>query len=115
MTDIIETNTTAGTTEYKQIVCTTFMEAVFENEKHVLNGWGVVSQEAYPFQHYNGLFEVNFYKNAETIKRAAEKIQAAVDGKGVWTKEDKIENMAKARETLKANREKKKINKEAEA
>lgn len=108
MSEIIETNTTEGTTEYKQIVCTTFMEAVFEIVKHTLNGWKVVEEGAYPFQHYNGLFEVNFYKNAETIRAAAEKIQAAVDGKGVWDKAKKVENMAKARQTLKANRENKK-------
>lgn len=114
MTDVIETNTTEGTTDYKQVLTPNYMEVVFEIAKHSLNGWAV-SEDAYPFAHYTGLYEVNFYKNAKTIALAVERVQAAVDGKGVWTKEDKIENMAKARETLKANREKKKINKEVEA
>jgi hypothetical protein len=108
MTDMTEINTQEGTTEYKQIVCTTFMEVVFEIAKHTLNGWKVVQEGAYPFQHYNGLFEVNFIKNAETIREAAEKIQAAVDGKGVMTKEKRVEIMNNARKVRMDNLEKKK-------
>jgi hypothetical protein len=107
MSDIQEASTQEGTTEYKQITTPNFLEIVFEIEKHVNNGWAV-SQEAYPFAHYNGLFEVNFYKNAKTINLAAERVQAAVEGKGVWTKDKKVENMNKARETRMANLEKKK-------
>jgi hypothetical protein len=107
MSDIRETSTQQGTTEYKQITTPNFLEIVFEIEKHVNNGWAV-SQEAYPFANIMGLYEVNFYKNAKTINLAAERVQAAVEGKGVWTKDKKVENMNKARETRMANLEKKK-------
>lgn len=108
MSEIIETNVVEGTTEYKQSLYVTFLEAAPDIAKHALNGWEVDEKNAYPFQHYTGLLEVNYFKNAETIRRAADKIQAAVEGKGVMTKEKRVEIMNKARETRMANLEKKK-------
>lgn len=107
MSEIIETNTTEGTTEYKSLVTPNFLELVYDMEKHLQNGW-IVSQEAYPVANILGLYEVNLVKNAKTIALAAERVQSAVDGKGVMTKEKRVEIMNNARKVRMDNLDKKK-------
>lgn len=107
MSEIIETNITEGTTEYKSLVTPNFLEIVYDLEKHLQNGW-IVSQEAYPFASFTGLYEVNLIKNAKTIALAAERVQSAVDGKGVMTKEKRVEIMNNARKVRMDNLNKKK-------
>ena len=107
MSEIMENTTAEGTTEYKSLVTPNFIELVYDMEKHLQNGW-VVSQESYPVANILGLYEVNLIKNARTISQVAGRVQSAVDGKGVMTKEKRVEIMNKARETRMANLEKKK-------
>lgn len=113
MTEIIESVTQEGTTEYKSLVTPNFLELVYELEKHLQNGW-IVSQDNYPVANIMGLYEVNLVKNAKSIALAAERVQSAVDGKGVMTKEKRVEIMNNARKVRMSNLEKKKAA-EAEA
>jgi hypothetical protein len=107
MTEIIETTVVDGTTEYKSLVTPNFLELVYDMEKHLQNGW-IVSQDNYPVANIMGLYEVNLVKNAKTIALAAERVQSAVDGKGVMTKEKRVEIMNNARKVRMENLEKKK-------
>ena len=107
MSEIIENNVVDGTTEYKSLVTPNFLELVYDMEKHLQNGW-IVSQDNYPVANILGLYEVNLIKNARTIALAAERVQSAVDGKGVMTKEKRVEIMNNARKVRMNNLEKKK-------
>lgn len=106
MTDIIETNTADRTTEYKTLVTPNFNEIITDVAKNAAYGW-VLDPEREPYYNFC-IYEVYLIRNADTIANAKIRFESATEGRDVLTKEKRVENAAKARETLAAKRAAKK-------
>lgn len=96
MTDIQIQESSTRTDDYKTLSTTNFTELVYELEKHLQAGYAV-SEDRYP--HFDFvLYEVHLVRNNQLVQRAKERMEAALAGRDVVTKEKRVENMAKARQ-----------------
>jgi hypothetical protein len=97
MTDlqIVDTNSDDNKTEYKTLVSPSFLAIIYELEELLTQGWRV-SQDVAPNHNFT-LYDIQLYKNNDTIKRAKERIERAVEGIPVWGTNERRENMNKAR------------------
>lgn len=105
-TEIITEEAADRNNEYKTLSTPNFIELMYEVEKHLQNGWALSKEDnSYPFFNFF-LYEVHLVKNAATLYAAKERLEAAMEGRDVQTKEKRRENMAKARAAVGKNKNK---------
>jgi hypothetical protein len=93
---IVDTTSEDNKTDYRTLVGPSFLTIIYELEELITQGWRV-SQEVAPNHNFT-LYEIQLYKNNETVRRVKERIERAVEGIPVWDTNARRENLAKARE-----------------
>jgi hypothetical protein len=97
----IETTSEDNKTEYRTLVGPSFITIIYELEELLSQGWRV-SQEVAPNHNFT-LYDIELYKNNDTVRRAKDRIEKVIEGIPVWDTNARREQMAKARAKRKEN------------
>lgn len=100
MTDVqtIDTTSEDNKTEYRTLLGPSFLTIIYELEELITQGWRV-SQEVAPNHNFT-LYEIQLYRNRDTMLRVKERTEKALAGLPVWDTNARRENMKKARESI---------------